>query len=162
MIAAFGNLPPSGQPRYSSEDGSAYSVAWLMYSSLTFICPHFSAFDRTNIPSMHWKAMSILAEEVSSEDGIQCDWFQYSTCDGQIVSPQFQKITPIPCILRNGPEVVSLARSAPSDHWCRPCALKIQLLRSQGKYIGQTKGDVFASRSVGWKWSFVVGCECKI
>ena len=33
----------------------------------------FIAFDHTNIPSMHWTAMSILAEELSSEDGIQCD-----------------------------------------------------------------------------------------
>ena len=87
MIAVFRNLHPSGWHLLYSNDGSAYSVAWWMYSSLTFICPHFCAFDRTNIPSMHWTAMSILAEEVSSEDGIQCDWFQYSTCDGQIVSP---------------------------------------------------------------------------
>ena len=87
MIAVYQNLPPSGQPRLYSDDGSAYSVTWWMYSSLTFICPHFCAFDRTNIPSMHWTAMSILAEELLSEDEIQCDWFQYSTCDSQIVSP---------------------------------------------------------------------------
>ena len=65
--------------------------------------------------------------------------------------------------LRYGPEVESLARSAPSDYWCRPCAQTIQLLRSQGRYIGQTrKGDIFASQSVGWKCSFVIGCEFKI
>ena len=36
---------------------------------------------------MHWTAMLILAEELSSEVEIGCDRFQYSTCDGQIESP---------------------------------------------------------------------------
>ena len=31
--------------------------------------------------------MFILAEEFSSEVGIGCDRFQYSTCDGEIESP---------------------------------------------------------------------------
>ena len=50
-----------------------------MYSSLTFIYPHFCAFDRMNIPTMHWIGMSMLAEELSSEDEIQCDRLQYSS-----------------------------------------------------------------------------------
>ena len=40
---------------------------------------------------MHWTAMLILAEELSSEVEIGCDRFQYSTCDGQIESPTKSK-----------------------------------------------------------------------
>jgi len=75
-------------------DRLQYSSSWpnrVPNSSLTLICPYFSAFHRTNTPSMHWTAMLILAEELLSEVEIGCDRFQYSTCDGQIESPTKSK-----------------------------------------------------------------------